>query len=185
MEPTFRSGYDRRKNNDTLKNDRRADNERRNLINRIEHYSGILEKIPVFKEFKIDQLKRILSISSYKTLEKDEIICKADDESLEIYILISGQLCVTFSDGKEITRIEPPGIVGEMGLFTGDPRSATVVTGKESLVITIKKTEMMILLRQDHELCRILLLNIISELSKKLRHINDIFNKLIHLHVIE
>ena len=185
MDSSSRSGGDRRSKGEEVENDRRTGFDRRTIINRIDHYSGILEKIPFFKKLSIEQLKRILSISTYKALQANNALCTEGDESVEMYVLIKGQLCVTFPDGRVITRINPPGVVGEMGIFTGEPRSASVITGKESLILILKKFEMTRLFKQDPELSRIIMLNIITDLSSKLRHINDMFEKLNTLHVLE
>ncbi len=185
MESSFRSGNDRRSKNEEVGNDRRTDLDRRNIINRIDHYSGILEKIPFFKKLSIEQLKKILSISSYKSLKANNALCTEGEKSVEIFVLIKGQLTVKFPDGRIITRINPPGVVGEMGFFTGEPRSASVITEKESLILTLKKFELSRLFKQDHELCRVIMLNIIVDLSSKLRHINDMFEKLNTIHILE
>lgn len=185
MEPTSRSGHDRRQNNVIIEDDRRSVLDRRIIINRIEHYTGILEKIPVFKKLSIDQLKKILSISSHKTFRKKETLCTAGDQSNEIYILIMGELTILLPDGKVIAHIDPLNIVGEMGIFTGNLRSATVVADEESLVITINKKELLRLFKMDHDLCRVLLMNVIGDLSNKLRHLNELFDRLMQLHVVE
>ena len=185
MEPTSRSGHDRRQNIVITENDKRSALDRRIIINRIEHYTGILEKIPVFKELSIDQLKKILSISSHKTLRKKETLCAAGDQSNEIYVLIMGKLTILLPDGKVIARIDPLNIVGEMGIFTGNPRSATVVADDDSLVITINKNELLRLFKMDHDLCRVMLMNVIGDLSNKLRHLNELFDRLMQLHVVE
>ncbi|MFC1508679.1 Crp/Fnr family transcriptional regulator [Candidatus Omnitrophota bacterium] len=185
MDSSFRSGSDRRSRDEEVENNKRTGLDRRTIINRIDHYSGILEKIPFFKKLSIDQLKKILSLSTYKALQANKALCTEGDKSVEIYILIKGQLNVTFPDGRVITRINPPGVVGEMGFFTGESRSASVITGKESLILTLKKFEMTRLFKQDPELSRVIMLNIISDLSSKLRHINDMFEKLNTLHILE
>ena len=49
------------------------------------------------------------------------------DRPGELYILTEGLLKVTFK-GKEVNKILPISTVGEMGVFTGEPRSATITS---------------------------------------------------------
>ena len=185
METSHRSGGDRRLKIQLVGDDRRQGNDRRNIIDRIEQYSRILKKIPVFRDLSVDHLKQILSIASHRSFNEDETLCTAGEESVEIFILITGLLQVALADGSKVAKVKPLGIVGEMGILTGNPRSATVVAAESSLVVSIRKTELMRLIKTNHDICRILLLNVIKELSDKLCNINDMFDRLKQIHVIE
>ena len=95
-----------------------------------------------------------------------------------MYILIKGELIVTSAQGKEYSRIKPGGIVGEMGILTDKPRSASVVTATDCIVISINKNEFINLLKKDTVLTIRILINIINDLSEKLRNDNIIIEEL-------
>lgn len=147
-------------------------------ISRYDQFITILEKIPLFSGLSIAEFGKVLSSCSHKTLHENEILFNAGDESYEIFILIKGQLQVILPDGKVLARVNPPGIVGEMGVFTGERRSATVVTASECIALVISKIGLMTLFNKDSTLGMSILLNVICDLSNKLRKDNKIIEYL-------
>ncbi|MFC1490375.1 protein kinase, partial [Candidatus Latescibacterota bacterium] len=138
----------------------------------------VLQKIPIFRGLSFEQFKRILMICSRQILQKDEVLCKSGDASHEIYILIRGILKVTFNDGNEFSRIRPLGIVGEMGVFTGSKRSATVIASTKCTVLTIKKDELIKVFSSDPVLGMMVQSNVIDDLSLKMKTSNVIIEEL-------
>lgn len=147
-------------------------------INRYEHFISILEKIPLFKGLSITEFGEILSVCTHKTFQKNEILFSEGNESYEIFILIKGQLKVSLPDGKVLARVNPPGIVGEMGVFTNETRSATVTTAGECICLVISKFGLMSLFGKNKSLGISILLNVICDLSGKLRKDNKIIEYL-------
>ena len=144
----------------------------------LEIYRDPGEKIQVFERLTVDQFQKILNISSKRTYKKDEELCLAGEEAYEMYILLAGELKIALPDGKEISRIQPVGIVGEMGIFTGESRSATVVAYTDCIVLTINRIELMGLFQKDCILAMQILMNVIKDLSQKLRNNNVIIDEM-------
>ena len=138
----------------------------------------VLEKIPIFRGLSFEQFKKILMICSRQKLLEGEILCHASEESLEIFILIRGKMQVTFEDGKEFSRIRPLGIVGEMGVFTGDTRSATVIAASKCTILTIKKDDLFKVFNSDPELGMLVQSNVIEDLTRKMKTNNVIIEEL-------
>jgi serine/threonine protein kinase len=138
----------------------------------------VLEKISIFKGLSFEQFKQILIICSQKTVEKGEKLCTAGEESREIFILIKGELKVIFEDGKEFSCIKPLGIVGEMGVFTGEKRSATVIAESECVILSIKRNELFNVIQKDLELGLQVQANVIKDLVDKLKTNNIIIEEL-------
>ena len=139
---------------------------------------GVLSKIPIFRDLPLLQLKNILRICSKRTLTENEILCYVDEESFNIFVLIKGMLRITFKDGKEISRITPLGIVGEMGVFTGEKRSATVIAAGECVVLDILKSDLFEILSENPDMGMIVLKNVIEDLAHKMRVNNIIIEEL-------
>ncbi|MCE5252001.1 cyclic nucleotide-binding domain-containing protein [bacterium] len=173
-----RNGIDRRTQNTAVTVEQRSGLDRRDALVRTRQYIAILQKIPIFKGLSVDQYKKILSIATHVIYHDGEQLCRTGDESHELYIIIKGQLLVTSPDGKEISRIDPIGIVGEMGIFTNDLHTVTVSSAAESIIILIRKAELMVLLRRDNDLAIHTLLNVIRSLADKLRDDNEIIEDL-------
>jgi len=167
-----RSGYDRRAGRDGEKRDRR------HIIAEQGKYIGIIQKIPIFKGLKLDQFRKILRISSKRLYHPGEAVIQAGTESRNMFILIKGMLEVVFPDGKELSRITPVELVGEMGLFTGEQRSASVIAVEESIVLAIHRKELMNLFRKDGELGILILTNVIRDISHKLKKSNTTIEEL-------
>jgi len=174
---TRRSGIDRREGTEDPAG-RRSGRDRRALLEEHPKYIGLIQKIPLFKSLKLAQFKKILRICSKQTVLKDRAIILDGEESKQFFILITGKLKVIFSDGKELSTIVPVEIVGEMGVFTGEKRSASVVATEESILLAIHRKELIELFRKDSEIGLSILMNVIRELSHKLKKSNMVIDGL-------
>ena len=83
-----------------------------------------LQKIPLFEDLPPSTLRMVLSISTKVSLDKGAALCKKGDQSDAMFILLSGKLSVMGSGSEPIATIEPVSSIGEMGVFTGELRSA-------------------------------------------------------------
>lgn len=169
-----RSGYDRRIVSGQSETREWKGKDRRKLINRFDHYMSILKKIPIFNRLNMNQFHNILSICKQIIITNNEFIFQEGEDSVSMFVLIKGQLNVILPDGRILTRIKPPGMVGEMGVFTGEQRSATICTKSESILLVINKPELSKLFLTNCELHVKILLNIITNLSDKVRKDNKI-----------
>ncbi len=172
IDESRRSGSDRRKV------ETREGSERRVVMADKGSYISLIQKIPLFKGLGLSQFKAILRICARQNYRQDETIIHDRAESREMYILIKGTLKVVLSDGTELLQIKPVDVVGEMGVITGDIRSAAVVAAEESTVLAIRKRELLHVFHKDSELAVIILTNVIRGLSGKVRHSNEIIDEL-------
>jgi len=173
-----RSGSGRRENQEGATSNQRSGKDRRILSENYLKFIKILEKIPIFKGLTVDQFQKILNICSKRTFEKNEKLCWIGDDSHEMFILIKGELKIAFKNGKELSRIQHIGIVGEMGIFTGQLRSASVVAATDCIVLIIHKTELIKLFHEDFIIGIQILMNVIQDLSQKLRNNNVVLEEL-------
>ncbi len=86
-------------------------------------------------------LKNILSICSKQTFLKNEVIYYEDSKSDDMYIFIEGILKVTLK-GNELSLITPIDLIGEMGVFTHEPRSATVSAKTDCVLFKLTRVEL-------------------------------------------
>lgn len=154
------------------------DGEHRETIHHNIQLVDVLGKIPLFRGLSDRQLRDVVHICARRTFAQDEVLCRVGDESWEMYVLLRGSLVITLEGGKMLSRLEPVETVGEMGLFTGDRRSATIAAATPAILLSIHKMELLKLFRHDSDLGIRVLLNVISELSGKLRRDNEIIQEL-------
>ena len=131
----------------------------------------VIKKIPLFTGLAPSQIRRVLSICVSRTCEPEDRICVSGLPSDEMYILISGQLAIVTGEGLRVATIDPVTTVGEMGVMTGHPRSATVEVVAPSRVLVLQKNQFDFLLRNHEDIRVKTYQSIIQILSDKL--IND------------
>jgi len=141
----------------------------------------ILKKIPLFNGLSPTQIQKLLGISTLGSHRPEENLCESGTPSDAMYILLSGELAVITADGLPVARLAPVAVVGEIGVITQQPRSATVTASQPSRTLVIPKRPFDHLLRTDREIQIKIYQNIIEILSNKL--IND--NLRIHDNLIE
>ena len=132
----------------------------------------VLRKIPIFKGLSPSQVKNILGLCTHKSYKMGSQVCRSNTPSHEMYILLSGELAVVASGGIRVATILPVTTVGEMGVITGQPRSATVEASKASNIFVVKKKSFDDMLSDDGDVRATVYKNIIDVLSEKLNNDN-------------
>jgi CRP-like cAMP-binding protein len=132
----------------------------------------VLRKIPIFKGLSPTQVRTILSLCSHKTFQPEDRICQSNSPSDEMYILLAGELVVVTAEGVKVATILPVTTVGEMGVITGEPRSATVEVSETSNVFILNKSAFDHAMKEDRDMRGTVYRNIIDVLSDKLNNDN-------------
>lgn len=132
----------------------------------------VLKKIPIFAGLSLPEVQKIFRLCRLTQLAADTSLYRCGDPSADVFILLEGSLGVRTSTGVEISRIYPIGLVGEMGILTGEPRSADVTVLEEVMGFTILRDDMTGLFNGNPEICHRVLLNVIQNLSRKLYNAN-------------
>jgi hypothetical protein len=101
----------------------------------------LVEKIPVFSDLSIDNRNKIFALCSKMVLDKGEILFDEGDKSSALFILLLGKLVVKV-DNSAVAAIDPVTSIGEMGVFTGEPRSATIEAMEKSALLTLNKEDL-------------------------------------------
>lgn len=132
------------------------------------HVTKVVQRMPLFGGFDENEVLALLNICRSTSFKLGTTIYRTGTPSVDMLILLHGILSVISKSGEELAEIHPGGSVGEMGLFTGFPRSADIVTLKDSTVIVIKKKDMKGLLKNNPGMHMKLLYNLISLLRNRL-----------------
>lgn len=135
-------------------------------------FAAILRRIPVFEGVEPDHAKLILQGCEQRSLKPGDTICLAGEGSEALYILVSGKASVRGDTGAQIAVIEPIAPIGEMGVFTGEPRSATVVAREAASVLELSKPRLFSMLRRNPNLELVVSRNLIAILADRLRKAN-------------
>lgn len=112
-------------------------------INLIEDRKKILQNIELLKFLNDDELNSIASNIQVKTFDKNDVIINEGEEGDSMFILVEGLLNVFVKNREGIDvhvgNLTAGDFFGEMSLFTGEPRSATVKARTECLIFEINK----------------------------------------------
>lgn len=114
----------------------------------------------------------MLSRCISRTYQPKDNVCTSNTPSDELYILLSGALAIVTAEGLQVATMEPVTTVGEMGVITGQPRSATVEVVERSHLLVIQKSYFDHMLRNDLAMQAKVYRNIVDLLSTKLIHDN-------------
>jgi CheY-like chemotaxis protein len=132
----------------------------------------VLKKIPIFDGLPPSQVRRLLSMCDSRPVAEGAVVCQSDTPSDEMYILLAGELAVTTAEGMRVATVKPVTTVGEMGVITGQPRSATVMALRDSRVLVLKKGVFEAALEEDRSLRIRVFRNFISVLAEKVTNDN-------------
>jgi len=86
-----------------------------------------LDHIDRFSRLTDQEVARIASVGTYVTVPADWALMGEGTSADKAYLLISGEVSVR-RHGKEVARLGPGDIFGEMGIVAQRLRSATVVS---------------------------------------------------------
>ena len=134
---------------------------------------AIVEKVRVFRRLSVPEAGRLLQSCTYRSYDRRETIYEADDPSEEMLILLQGRLLVTSKSGRILSRVDPGNTVGEMGVFTGERRTANVVAEEKSSGFVVSKQALQTLLMAGDKLKLKIYENLIGILCERLRATNE------------
>ncbi|MFA6112306.1 MAG: cyclic nucleotide-binding domain-containing protein [Candidatus Latescibacterota bacterium] len=140
----------------------------------------VLQKIPVFKGLDVKEALLLLKICRSAAYKSGQVIYTIGEPSTEMLILLKGRLKVTGRSGEVLATLEAGAATGEMGIFTGQPRSASIVAAEGSAGLIIRKSELMVLLGNNKDLHLRLIYNIVALLSARLAGANRLNDALKH-----
>jgi CRP-like cAMP-binding protein len=129
---------------------------------------SIVEKIDVLKGLTADEVERLLQLCNYTAYEAGTELFKVGNPSEDMFIVLQGKLVPRSRNGTVLGDIRAGSCCGEMGLFTGAPRTATVTAEEPTTGFRISRADLQLLFRTDLRVHIKILQNIVSLLSRRL-----------------
>jgi predicted acylesterase/phospholipase RssA/CRP-like cAMP-binding protein len=103
----------------------------------------LVQRCALFSEVDEKGCRRLLAMGKYFELSKNEILFKQGDDAHELYILLEGRLLGTLETADRETKIvgymEAGESVGELGVFTDEPRTLTITAVTPAKLLKISK----------------------------------------------
>ncbi len=147
-------------------------------------HAELLKKVPLFENVDDAELGRISQMLVEKGYSKDATIVAKDEPGDAMYIIARGRVKVVMpgDGGREVILniLKAGDFFGEMALVEKDsPRSADVVSAEDTRVLVLKREVFVDHVLQSPKIA----LNIMSELSRRLRRADELISDLALLDV--
>lgn len=105
--------------------------------------TSILRATTLLGSVPTEDLDAVAAVSRLRGYRRGQIVFTTSDPGDTVIVVVSGRIKVTVrsADGGELTLaiIEPGGLVGELGVVDGGPRSADAETLEESQLLLIPR----------------------------------------------
>ena len=117
----------------------------------------VLATVPIFTTLGKEQIDALVSASRMLNFGRGEAVIRQGDPGDTLYAIVGGlaRVAIRADDGseKDVARLGPGEVFGEMSLLTGDPRTATVYAADGSLVLVeVSKAALLPILTEHPEL---------------------------------
>jgi len=103
----------------------------------------MLHDVPIFSELSKRDLGRVAKIMVPRSAAAGEVIIKENDQAAGFFIISSGKVEVIRGDGTDkaelLNTLGPGDFFGEMALFEGFPRVATVKASEDSELLAMTR----------------------------------------------
>jgi CRP/FNR family cyclic AMP-dependent transcriptional regulator len=137
----------------------------------------ILRSVELFNGLSEGEIQQLAAICKERTYRQGEMIARQGESGNELFIVTEGYAEVRVSEGtsegRVIVNLGKGQLVGEMSLVDFGPRSATVLAGTEPTILqVISREDFENLCQQNTNIGYVIMRNIASDLSFKLRHRN-------------
>ena len=128
--------------------------------------------VPLFQGFTDDDIRAVVAACTISKFEESEVLFETGTPSTEMLLILSGALLVRTNTGVPLAQLSCPDTVGEMGVLTNKPRSATVEGAESGTVAILKQDDLSQLLNASASRSICLYKNVTDILSVRLRNEN-------------
>jgi CRP-like cAMP-binding protein len=134
---------------------------------------ALLERVPMFSTLSPQELESVALVTVPRTFDAGEVVFKEGDDGSTCYVLRSGRARALreHPDGRSITLAQfgPGDFFGEMAMFDGERRSATLEALEPMEAIAILSGDMHRLLREHPDIS----IKLIGTMGRRLRQTNE------------
>jgi len=137
----------------------------------------ITRQSDIFKGLSDGELSQLAKICKMVSYPKGKTICCEGECGKKIFVLAEGKASVMSKGSRrekiQLGSISQGEIFGEMSIIEDMPRSADLITDKNSKLVVIDRVELEHLMNKNSHLGKVVMKNIAQGLSRKLRRIKS------------
>ncbi|MFO0752691.1 MAG: Crp/Fnr family transcriptional regulator [Thermodesulfovibrionales bacterium] len=143
----------------------------------------LLKKLPILKGLCEEHATCIIKDFSIRTAKKGDVIFYQSDESTDLYIVLEGEVKASLVDteGNELilATFSQGDFFGEISLFDGRPRSATITASENSTFGVLTREKFLQAIKNDPMIA----IGLITSLAKRIRMTDEKLESLVFLDV--
>jgi CRP/FNR family transcriptional regulator len=131
----------------------------------------LLREIPIFSGLAPEDLEKVADIAHEDLYSSGGIICREGDSGDALFVIVSGDVQVVRSAGKQESILATRGVgefVGEMAILDSAPRSATLRAVNDVRVLTIDGEAFKSILLDRPEVA----VSVLRNMSSRIRALN-------------
>src|SRR5438874_1257550 len=120
--------------------------------------TDLLKRTEVFGRLADRELRRLEKLFRERRVQRNQLLFQQGDPADSLYLVVSGRIRISAADQaghhKVLAFAGPGEVVGEMGVLSGEPRSATALATDDAQLLQLRKSDLDVLLATDLELMR-------------------------------
>ena len=129
-----------------------------------------LEMMDLLKGCSKEQAHRLACLCSVRQLEEGELLFEKDEDAIEMYVILTGEIEVYMSHSEEpIASVKAGECLGEISFLTRKKHSASAIASKHTRVAVLTNDELNQLVRQRPDIGLLLYRNLAHGLGEKLQ----------------
>ena len=98
----------------------------------------VLSRVELFAGLSAAEREALAGSARERLFGAGEVVVRQAEEGRSLFIVHAGEVRVTIDPGgREVARIGEAGVLGEMSLLTGEPRTATVSSVGDTVLLEI------------------------------------------------
>lgn len=140
---------------------------------------SILQKLFIFRDCKAAQVREVVKICVSHSFKEGDTICREGEESESMFVVLAGTVEIHTAGGMLLLSETAVSSIGEAGMLTGEPRSATVVAQTEVKALAINRRTLMPKLNSDPLLASLIYRNVLFMVRGKLIASNQRISQLL------
>lgn len=125
-----------------------------------------LKKVPIFSGLEGKHLKKLANIMVERSFKPGEVIVKEGDQGAGVFLISSGKVEVVRGDNQVLNTLGPGDFFGEMALFEGFPRSATVRATEDTECLAMTRWDFRAELNQHADVALAVLETVVRRLRE-------------------
>ena len=133
-----------------------------------------LREIPIFSGLNEEELDFLARVASQREYPKDSYIIREDEPGISLFIVRSGAVDVVLQQPTgtpiPLSTLRSHEFFGEISLFDGKPRSATVVAREHSTIVEITRDILLTEISKHPDIA----LKMLAQMSQRLRRSDEI-----------